>query len=154
MRYLTIDVDRFAQRRLKARAHSQRLTSAGLLNHSAAATLTQHLYSHDEEDAAVVPRDHRAPGGLLDWLLDQVVKLLPAWALQPEDLNTDGIDPNGEDFHVHDCNISNDDDSIAVKPSDGRGPVAACSRNMLFENIVLTGCALRACALPAPHSLR
>ena len=30
-----------------------------------------------------------------DWLLDELVKLLPAWALQPEDLNTDSIDPNG-----------------------------------------------------------
>ena len=155
VRYLTIDVDRFAQRRLKARAHAQRLTSAGLLNHSAATALTQRLYSSGNfygVDALVHgaqgrPGEHERPGehgtlgGLLDWLFDQAVKLLPAWALQPEDLNTDGIDPNGIDFHVHDCIISNDDDSIAVKPSDGKGDVASCSRNMLFENLVLTGCA-------------
>lgn len=49
VRYLTIDVDRFAQRRLKARAHAQRLTSAGLLNHSAATALTQRLYSSSLE---------------------------------------------------------------------------------------------------------
>jgi hypothetical protein len=32
--------------------------------------------------------------------------------LQPEDLNTDGIDPSGRDIFIHHCNIENDDDSI------------------------------------------
>jgi hypothetical protein len=36
--------------------------------------------------------------------------------LQPEDLNTDGIDPSGSDVWIHDSFINNDDDSIAVKP--------------------------------------
>ena len=44
---------------------------------------------------------------------------LPHMVLQPEDLNTDGIDPSGKDIWIHDCNILNDDDSIAVKPSSG-----------------------------------
>lgn len=36
-------------------------------------------------------------------------------ALQPEDLNTDGIDPSGRDVWIHHVLIENDDDSIAVK---------------------------------------
>ena len=79
------------------------------------------------------------------------MKLLPAWALQPEDLNTDGIDPNGEDFHVHDCEINNDDDSIAVKPSHGSDPLFPCSRNMLFENLTLTGFGASIGSVP-PHA--
>ena len=43
----------------------------------------------------------------------------PSWLLQPEDLNTDGIDPNGVRFHVYNVSVYNDDDSIAVKPSSG-----------------------------------
>ena len=35
--------------------------------------------------------------------------------LEPEDLNTDGFDLSGRDIWVHDCNIVNDDDSIAVR---------------------------------------
>ena len=31
--------------------------------------------------------------------------ILPDWILQPQDLNTDGIDPIGRDIHIHDCII-------------------------------------------------
>ena len=41
--------------------------------------------------------------------------------LQPTDLNTDGIDPSGRDYWIHDCVIANDDDSIAVWGKGGRG---------------------------------
>merc|ERR1712070_198424 len=87
-------------------------------------------------------------GSILDFLFDEVVKLLPSWVLEPEDLNTDGIDPSGIDFHIHDCNILNDDDSIAVKPCDGKKfkefkpgkpGFTDCAQNMLIENTVLTG---------------
>ena len=67
----------------------------------------------------------------------------PAW-LQPEDLNTDGIDPSGSDVWVHDGSILNDDDSVTIKPS-GAGNVGHdgtkydCSQNMLIENMVMTG---------------
>jgi len=67
----------------------------------------------------------------------------PSW-LQPEDLNTDGIDPSGSDIWVHDGHILNDDDSVTVKPSSkgtvGRdGTSYDCSQHMLIENFVMTG---------------
>jgi polygalacturonase len=68
--------------------------------------------------------------------------------LQPEDLNTDGIDAGGQDIWVHDCRILNDDDSIAVKPVDSS--FLDCSRNMLFENLVLTGFGASIGSVP-PH---
>ena len=86
-----------------------------------------------------------------DWLLDQLVKLLPAWALQPEDLNTDGIDPQGRDFHIHDCSINNDDDSIAVKPLSRSGTFSDCTRNLLIENMTLTGFGASIGSIP-PHA--
>ena len=80
IRYINIEVDRVAQRRIKARAHALRLVQAGL-NASYALDLTQHIYL----DGLTVGEDWR------DWLLDQLVKLqvkvLP-WVLEPEDLNT------------------------------------------------------------------
>ena len=62
--------------------------------------------------------------------------------LQPEDLNTDGIDPNGKDIWIHDSYVVNDDDSIAVKPmsaSGGEGLALNCTENVLIENMHLTG---------------
>ncbi len=62
--------------------------------------------------------------------------------LEPEDLNTDGIDASGRDVWIHDCSILNDDDSIAIKPCNsgaGSCPFSSCSENMLIENLVLTG---------------
>lgn len=74
--------------------------------------------------------------------------IIPNWLLQPQDLNTDGIDPIGRDIHIHDCIVLNDDDSIAVKPSRshrGEGSVMngtmhyQCTGNITIEDMVLTG---------------
>ncbi len=63
--------------------------------------------------------------------------------LQPEDLNTDGIDPRGRNIWIHHVNIENDDDSIAVKPShEGdfiRGTPVFCTENILIEDSTLVG---------------
>lgn len=60
--------------------------------------------------------------------------------LQPEDLNTDGIDPAGRNVWIHDATINNDDDSIAVKPCSSRGcKMSDFSENMMFERMTLTG---------------
>lgn len=71
---------------------------------------------------------------------------LPDWIgrkfRQPQDLNTDGIDPIGQNIWVHDCIIQNADDSVAVKPSHGgRDPsrIGDCTHNVTVENMVLTG---------------
>ena len=57
----------------------------------------------------VVIRTNRYDSGLSsakdrveEWLIDKVFDLIPPWVLQPEDLNTDGIDPVGIDFWIHD----------------------------------------------------
>ncbi|KAL6053227.1 Polygalacturonase [Balamuthia mandrillaris] len=70
--------------------------------------------------------------------------------LEPEDLNTDGIDPSGTDYWIHDCFIMNDDDSVAVKPSNGRSPLSSCSQNMVIENMVMTGFGASIGSVP-PH---
>jgi polygalacturonase len=149
VRFLRVEVDRFVQRQIKAKAHASRLLRAKLLNESAAAALVARLYRFEAGEGGTGHSGVHA-GSIADWLLDQLVKLLPAWALQPEDLNTDGIDPNGEDFHVHDVVIDNDDDSIAVKPSHG-SDLYPCSRNMLFENLTLTGFGASIGSVP-PHA--
>jgi hypothetical protein len=72
---------------------------------------------------------------------------LPDWLFrkfnQPQDLNTDGIDPYGKDIWVHDCIIQNADDSVAVKPSHkfrrANSIIPDCTTNITFENLVLTG---------------
>jgi hypothetical protein len=81
---------------------------------------------------------------LKEWAIDKAAGLIPAMFLEPMDLNTDGLDPSGIDFYVHDIKIYNDDDSIAVKPSQ-EGAVGIdgteyhCTQNMLFENMELVG---------------
>jgi polygalacturonase len=73
--------------------------------------------------------------------------------LQPEDLNTDGIDPAGRDVWIHDCVIVNDDDSIAVKPLQLQNPAnvnANCSENMVIERMNITGMGLSIGSVP-PH---
>lgn len=130
VRYIRIEVDRLTQRRLKSKALSQRLTHLGV--GEVADVLAEYI----------VNREIGSGKSWKDWFLDEAVKMLPHWALQPEDLNTDGIDPSGTEFHIHDCEIENDDDSIAVKGTDRRSLSSYgmdCSRNMLIENMVLTG---------------
>jgi hypothetical protein len=71
---------------------------------------------------------------------------LPDWVgrkmRQPQDLNTDGVDPIGKDIWIHDCIIQNADDSIAVKPSK-RGRhytrIPDCTSNITMSNLILTG---------------
>jgi polygalacturonase len=56
--------------------------------------------------------------------------------------NTDGFDVAGKDIWIHDCEIWNDDDCIAVKEMNGGGKRAQCSENMLFERINASGVGL------------
>eukprot|EP00040_Diaphanoeca_grandis_P037146 m.240610 g.240610 ORF g.240610 m.240610 type:complete len:668 (-) comp33765_c0_seq1:80-2083(-) len=54
--------------------------------------------------------------------------------------NTDGFDIAGENVHIHDCNIWNSDDCIAVKDlGDGGGNRARCSQNWLVERVNASG---------------
>jgi polygalacturonase len=76
---------------------------------------------------------------------------LPDWVFrrlrQPQDLNTDGIDPIGMHIHIHDCIVQNADDSVAVKPSTfgvhatvvNKTIPYRCTHNITIENMVLTG---------------
>jgi len=59
-------------------------------------------------------------------------------------LNTDGFDVSGRDVWIHDCNVWNQDDCIAVKgcPSCGLDDPLRLSENMLFERINATGMGL------------
>ena len=125
-------------------AHARRIASLGGAWPHVASSIARHLYSLER-------RPYDAGGSWKDWLLDQFVKLLPHSVLQPEDLNTDGIDPSGRDIHIHDCTISNDDDSIAVKPLDGTGVSGNCTRNLLIENMTLTGFGASIGSVP-PHA--
>jgi polygalacturonase len=50
--------------------------------------------------------------------------------------NTDGFDVAGHDVHIHDCDVWNQDDCIAVKDSESG------SYNMLFERINASGTGL------------
>lgn len=81
---------------------------------------------------------------------------LPDWIgrkfRQPQDLNTDGIDPSGENIWVHDCVIQNADDSVAVKRSNGgrnNTRIPDCTRNITIENMVLTGFGASIGSVPA-----
>ena len=56
--------------------------------------------------------------------------------------NTDGFDVSGKNVHVHDCNVWNDDDCIAVKANGPRDQQSQCSENMLFERINASGIGL------------
>jgi len=64
-----------------------------------------------------------------------------ATPLEPEDLNTDGIDFSGRDIWVHDCNVQNDDDSIAVKPCDSKN----CQVQAMIAADMLLGSSLALC---------
>lgn len=82
---------------------------------------------------------------------------LPDWIgrkfRQPQDLNTDGIDPLGQNLWIHDCIIQNADDSVAVKPSHGGrhfSKIGDCTRNVTIENMILTGFGASIGSVP-PH---
>eukprot|EP00055_Hartaetosiga_balthica_P015670 m.94148 g.94148 ORF g.94148 m.94148 type:complete len:450 (-) comp8922_c0_seq6:2883-4232(-) len=56
--------------------------------------------------------------------------------------NTDGFDVAGKNVHIHDCNIWNDDDCIAVKELNGDNIQAQCSENYLIERVNASGVGL------------
>lgn len=56
--------------------------------------------------------------------------------------NTDGFDVAGTNVWIHDCNIWNDDDCIAVKEQSSSSIHSSCSQNMLFERINASGVGL------------
>ncbi|CAF4413251.1 unnamed protein product, partial [Adineta steineri] len=56
--------------------------------------------------------------------------------------NTDGFDVAGTNVWIHDCNIWNDDDCIAVKEQSSTSIHSPCSENMLFERINASGVGL------------
>ena len=56
--------------------------------------------------------------------------------------NTDGYDVSGENVYIHDCEIWNDDDCIAVKPQNEKSLRSNCSRNMVFERLNASGLGL------------
>jgi hypothetical protein len=88
-----------------------------------------------KKSTAVMPFDFPIP---IDDLPDWVGRKMR----QPQDLNTDGVDPIGQDIWIHDCIIQNADDSIAVKPSkSGRKytRLPDCTNNVTMSNLVLTG---------------
>ena len=56
--------------------------------------------------------------------------------------NTDGFDVSGKNIYIHDVNIWNQDDCIAVKSLDKTDYRAQCSENMLFTRINASGLGL------------
>ena len=67
--------------------------------------------------------------------------------------NTDGIDIAGNNVHVHDVEIINGDDCIAVKEQHTGSIHGDCSENMVFENIRASGQGLTIGAItPAPNN--
>ncbi|GMI13372.1 hypothetical protein TrLO_g7960 [Triparma laevis f. longispina] len=48
--------------------------------------------------------------------------------------NTDGFDPAGENIYIHDCEIENYDDAVAVKPSSDKYNIQ-CTKNVTVENM-------------------
>eukprot|EP01084_Bolivina_argentea_P256087 431032_1 len=59
-----------------------------------------------------------------------------------EAFNTDGFDVSGENIYIHDVDIWNNDDCIAVKRQTGASLQSDCSRNMVFERITTSGLGL------------
>lgn len=52
-------------------------------------------------------------------------------------LNTDGIDPQGRNFHIYNITCQNYDDVVVPKPAHGNSLYANCTENMLIENITI-----------------
>lgn len=53
-------------------------------------------------------------------------------------LNTDGIDPNGRNFHIFNITCQNYDDVVVPKPTHRYNDAYTnCSENMLIENITV-----------------
>ncbi len=130
--FVTVETDRFAQRNAKSTAMKQQLKSMGLTSVLLHAALE------------VADKIYGESGSWLDALEGLLMGAAGSaetalWGLQMEDLNTDGIDVAGQNIWVHDCNITNDDDSVAVKPSNRKHKNAPCTQNVLVERTTLHG---------------
>ena len=64
--------------------------------------------------------------------------------------NTDGFDVSGQNVWIHDVDIWNDDDCIAVKAQTRSSFQSNCSKDMLFERITASGLGLSIGSI-APH---
>jgi hypothetical protein len=133
VRYVNVLVDRELQGQLFAQYDTNVIRNRKQdLSSVAPTSLERFLSSSSEDDADVgfpIPIDD-----LPDWVARRF--------RQPQDLNTDGIDPIGQDIVVHNCIIQNADDSIAVKPSHRSRPdsrIPDCTNNITIRNVVLTG---------------
>ncbi|KAG7347940.1 glycosyl hydrolase family 28 protein [Nitzschia inconspicua] len=110
--------------------------------------LQAHLYAKYEDDSAItspflsVRNSTRTAPFEFPIPIDDLPDWIGRKMRQPQDLNTDGVDPIGQDIWIHDCIIQNADDSIAVKPSK-RGRLYTrlpdCTNNVTMSNLVLTG---------------
>lgn len=92
-----------------------------------------HIFLHDVRD--VVIRD-------LSIMVDTIGQkkllsdhgLLDSFGIPTFPLNTDGIDPAGENILIENVTIQCYDDAVAVKPMTKKGKNAQCSRNMTIRN--------------------
>jgi Glycosyl hydrolases family 28 len=134
VRYINVLVDRELQGRLLARNGNKGRNKRDNVSSSLGPPTSQKrvLPSSPSENDGVgfpIPIDD-----LPDWVAERF--------RQPQDLNTDGIDPIGQDITVHNCVVQNADDSIAVKPSHrGRNGtrIPDCTNNVTIHDVVLTG---------------
>lgn len=85
------------------------------------------------------------------WRLNKLGLTSDPPGLQPEDLNTDGIDASGFDIWIHDVSVQNDDDSFAVKPCSQSCWSNPCTENVLIENSYATGFGASVGSVP-PHT--
>ena len=53
------------------------------------------------------------------------------------ELNTDGIDPSGENFTITNVYIENFDDAVAVKPNKATSTMSNCTNNVLVDGAVV-----------------
>ena len=119
VRYVSINTDIVTSRLLKAKLRKAKLAAM-------AASAAGDGAGDDGSSSGAAARSPQPVQGF-------------AHGLQPEDLNTDGIDSSGHDVWIHHCSIYNDDDSIAVKPSHSQDYQGPCSENMLIEDTILSG---------------
>ena len=57
-------------------------------------------------------------------------------------LNTDGIDVQGSNIHIHDSSVWNQDDCFTMIPSDRQSVNSHCTENVLVENVNASGLGL------------
>lgn len=67
----------------------------------------------------------------VDWMGEGFT--VPTYAL-----NTDGVDVAGSNIIIERLNITNYDDSVAIKPQDNDGYYAHCSENIIVRDCVVT----------------